>query len=82
MPKIDNKKEERAKLKDQQFDLMNQKSKSDLKLATLRSNVELEQERISSNEKTIYELSNKILASGVPEGIYVETEKLETEKAI
>lgn len=79
---IDNKKEERAKLKDQQFDLMNQKSKSDLKLATLRSNVELEQERISSNEKTIYELSNKILASGVPEGISVETEKLETEKAI
>jgi len=79
---IDNKKEERAKLKDQQFDLMNQKSKSDLKLATLRSNVELEQERISSNEKTIYELSNKILASGVPEGISVETERLETEKAI
>ena len=79
---IDNKKEERAKLKDQQFDLMNQKSKSDLKLATLRSNVELEQERISSNEKTIYELSNKILASGVPEGVSVETEKLETEKAI
>ena len=79
---IDNKKEERAKLKDQQFDLVNQKSKSDLKLATLRSNVELEQERISSNEKTIYELSNKILASGVPEGVSVETEKLETEKAI
>ena len=79
---IDTKKEERAKLKDQQFDLMNQKSKSDLKLATLKSNVELEQERVSSHEKTIYELSNKILASGVPEGVSVKNERLETEKAI
>ena len=61
---------------------MNQKSKSDLKLATLKSSVELEQERISSHEKTIYELSNKILASGVPEGVSVEDERLETENAI
>ena len=79
---IDNKKEERAKLKDEQFDLMNQKSKSDLKLAGLKAEISLEQERISTNEKTIYELSNKILASGVPEGISVEDEKQETEKAI
>ena len=79
---IDTKKEERAKLKDQQFELMSQKSKSDLKLASLKSNVELEQERISSHEKTIYELSNKILASGVPEGVSVENERLETEKSI
>ena len=79
---IDGKREERANLKDQQFELMTQKSKSDLKLATLKSEINLEQERILTHEKTIYELSNKILASGVPEGVSVETEKQETEKAI
>ena len=79
---IDDKKEERAKLKDQQFDLMNQKSKSDLKIAALKADINLEQERIASHEKTIYELSNKILASGVPEGVSVENEKAETEKTI
>ena len=79
---IDNKKEERANLKDQQFEIMTQKSKSDLKLAELKAEINLEQERILAHEKTIYELSNKILASGVPEGISVETEKTETEKAI
>jgi len=79
---IDSKKEERANLKDQQFDLMSQKSKSDLKLVSLKSEISLEQERIITHEKTIYELSNKILASGIPEGISVDTEKQETEKAI
>ncbi len=79
---IDNKKEERANLKDQQFELMTQKSKSDLKLVSLKSEINLEQERIQTHEKTIYELSNKILASGVPEGISVEDEKIETEKTI
>lgn len=79
---IDSKKEERANLKDQQFDLMTQKSKSDLKIANLNAEINLEQERIASHEKTVYELSNKILASGVPEGASVETEKQETEKAI
>ena len=53
-----------------------------MKLAELKSQISLEQERILSHEKTIYELSNKILASGVPEGISVEAEKQETEKAI
>ncbi len=79
---IDNKREERAGLKDQQFDLMTQKSKSDLKLANLKAEINLEQERLLANEKTIYELSNKILASGVPEGVSVEGERAETEKAI
>lgn len=79
---IDDKKEERAKLKDQQFDLASQKSKSELTIAKLNAEISLEQERIETSEKTIAELSKKILASGVPEGFSVENEKLETEKII
>lgn len=79
---IDDKKEERAKLKDQQFELANQKSKSELKTANLKSDIALQQEKIENNEKTITDLSHKILTSGVPEGISVENEKIETENAI
>lgn len=79
---IDDKKEERAKLKDKQFELATEKSKSDLKLANLNSEIKLNEERIESQEKTILELGRKILASGVPEGVSVETERAETETII
>lgn len=79
---IDDKKEERAKLKDKQFELATEKSKSDLKLANLNNEIKLNEERIESQEKTILELGRKILASGVPEGVSVETERAETETII
>ena len=79
---IDNKKEERANLKDQQLELVTEKSKSDLKVATLFSEIGVLQERVSFCEETIAENSKKILASGVPEGFSVETEKQETDKAL
>ena len=79
---IDDKKEQRAALKDQQFELMTQKSKSELVIAKHRSEIALQQEKIETHEKTISELTNKILASGVPEGISVDNEKTETENAI
>lgn len=79
---IDDKKEERAKLKDKQFELATEKSKSDLKIASMNSEIKLNEERIETNEKTIAELGRKILTSGVPEGVSVETEKQETETAI
>ena len=79
---IDDKKEQRASLKDQQFELMTQKSKSELVIAKHRSDIALQQEKIENLEKTISELKNKILTSGVPEGISVDVEKIETENAI
>lgn len=79
---IDDKKELRANLKDKKFELATEKSKSDLKLANLNSDIALNQERIENNEKTISELKKKILTSGVPEGVSVDTEKQETENAI
>ena len=79
---IDSKKEERAKLKDRQFELTNDKSKSDLKLASIKSEIAIQQEKIETNEKNISDLNKKILTSGVPEGASVDEEKQETEKAI
>lgn len=79
---IDDKKELRANLKDKKFELATEKSKSDLKIAGLKSDITLQQERIETNEKTISELSKKILTSGVPEGVSVDAEKQETENAI
>lgn len=79
---IDSKKEERAKLKDRQFELTNDKSKSDLKLASIKSEIAIQQEKIETNEKNISDLNKKILTSGVPEGASVEEERQETEKAI
>ena len=79
---IDSKKEERAKLKDRQFELTNDKSKSDLKLASIKSEIAIQQEKIETNKKNISDLNKKILTSGVPEGASVDEEKQETEKAI
>ncbi len=79
---IDDKKENRAKLKDQQFELISQKSKSDVLIEKLKSDMMLMQERIETSEQTIAGLNTKILASGVPEGASVEDEKVQTENAI
>lgn len=79
---IDDKKEQRAKLKDQQFDLASQKSKSDVLIEKLKSDMLVMQERIETSEQTIAGLNTKILASGVPEGVSVEEEKTQTETAI
>ncbi len=79
---IDDKKEQRANLKDQQFELVTQKSKSELVIANHKSEIALQQEKIENLEKTMADLKNKILTSGVPEGISVEEERVETENAI
>lgn len=79
---IDDKKEQRAKLKDQQFELASQKSKSDVLIEKLKSDMLVMQERIETSEQTIAGLNTKILASGVPEGVSVEEEKTQTETAI
>ena len=79
---IDSKKESRAKLKDRQFELASEKSKSDLKIATTLSEIGVLQERISICDETIADNRKKILSSGVPENVSVESEKAETENTI
>lgn len=79
---IDDKKETRAKLKDEQFELATQKSKSDLEIQKIKAEVSVLEERIEQCDKTIADFSKRILASGVPEGVSVDEEQKETENAI
>ena len=79
---IDTKKEERASLKDKQFEIMAEKSKSDLKIATISAEIQVLEEKVSNLNKTIADAKTKMLSSGVPNGVMVAEEQKETEKAI
>ena len=79
---IDSKKEERGKLKDQQFELMTEKSKSDIKIASISSEIALLEEKIINLDKIIADAKTKMLTCGVPEGVSVSEEQQETQKAI
>ncbi len=79
---IDLKKEERMNLRDEQIRVTEEKSKSDLKIADIKLAIEVLSEKLANAEKQILSLSAKILASGVPEGVHVEDEITETDKAI
>ena len=79
---IDLKKEERMSLRDEQIRVTEEKSKSDLKIADLKSQIEVLSEKLSNAEKQITSLTAKIMASGVPEGVSIEEEKVETDRAI
>ena len=79
---IDSKKEERASLKDKQFELMTEKSKSDLKIASISADIALLEEKVLNFNKTIADAKTKMLSSGVPDGVMVAEEQKETENAI
>lgn len=79
---IDTKKEERANLKDKQFEIMAEKSKSDLKIATINAEIQVLEEKVLNLNKTIADAKTKMLSSGVPNGVMVAEEQKETEKAI
>jgi len=79
---IDLKKEERMNLRDEQIRVTEEKSKSDLKIADIKLAIEVLSEKLANAEKQILSLNAKILASGVPEGVLVEDEITETDKAI
>ena len=79
---IDLKKEERMNLRDEQIRVTEEKSKSDLKIADIKLAIEVLSEKLANAEKQILSLNAKILASGVPEGVLVEDEIIETDKTI
>lgn len=79
---IETKKEERMNLRDEQIRVTEDKSKSDMKISEIRANIDVLNEKITNIEKQILSLTAKIMASGVPEGVSVDDEKQETDKAI
>ena len=79
---IESKKEERMRLRDEQIRITEDKSKSDMKISEIRAQIDVLNEKIENILKQIASLTAKIMASGVPEGASVETERFETDKAI
>ena len=79
---IENKKEEKSKLREEQLRVTSEKSGSDMKLAEIRTTIQVLEEKLSNLEKQISTNNAKIQASGVPEGASVDSEKHETDKAL
>ena len=79
---IESKKEERMKLRDEQIRITEDKSKSDMKISEIRAQIDVLNEKVENILKQIAALTAKIMSSGVPEGVSVDSEKFETDKAI
>lgn len=79
---IENRKEEKAKLREEQLRVTEDKSKSDMKIAEIRSTIQVLEEKLANCEKLIATGKAKIQASGVPEGVSINTEKVETDKEL
>ena len=79
---IENQKDRRVALRDEQMRVTQEKLQSDLKLAQIRSDLTILEERVANLESQISSAMSRILSSGVPEGVSVDQEKEETDKAI
>ncbi len=79
---IDLRKEENAKLKDEQLRVTNEKAKSDAKINEIKTSIEVFTERINSIDKQISSLRAKIITSGVPENVSIDDEGTATNAEI
>ena len=79
---IENQKDRRVSFRDEQMRVTQDKLQSDLKIAQIRSDLTILEERVSNLESQISSATSRILASGVPEGVSVDQEKEETDKVI
>ncbi len=79
---IETKKEERMHLRDEQVRITEEKSRSDAKISEIRAGIDVLNEKVANIEKQVFALNAKIMSSGVPEGVSVDEEKIETDKAL
>ena len=79
---IDLRKEENAKLKDEQLRVTGEKAQSDAKINEIKTSIEVLAERINSIDKQISSLRAKIITSGVPENVSVDDEGTATNAEI
>lgn len=79
---IDNKKEEKYKLRERQNDVNNDRIKQEKLIAETKSALEILQEKEANCDRQITSLKAEIIASGVPENTSVDAEKEETKKAL
>ena len=79
---IDGKKEEKLRLREDQYRVGEDKSAEQREIAKISANIDVLVEKISNFEKQIHSLIAKITLSGVPEGVSLEEEREQTNKAI
>lgn len=79
---IDSKKEERVKLRDEQYRINAERADISKEIATASANLDVLNEKLNSTEKQLSAVRSKIILSGVPEGTSIEEEKLQIEKEL
>jgi exonuclease SbcC len=79
---IDSKKEERVKLRDEQYRINNERAEIQKQMSLASANLDVLNEKLDSTEKQLSSAKGKIVLSGVPEGVSLDDEKLTTTKAI
>ena len=79
---IDNKKDEKYKLRERQNEINNERILKEKEIAETKSALEVLYEKEANCDKQITNLKAEIIASGVPENTSVEAEKQETQKQL
>lgn len=79
---IDSKREEKYKLRENQIEVQNEKAETLNQISAIKSNIDVLNEKLENINKQINNLNSKILASGVPEGVSVESEKQDAKVAL
>ncbi len=79
---IDNKKDEKYKLRERQNEINNERIKKEKEIAETKAALEVLYEKEANCDKQITNLKAEIISSGVPENTSVEAEKQETQKEL
>lgn len=79
---IDSKKEERVKLRDEQYRITNERTEVQKQIATCSASLDVLNEKLENSQKQVNNLKSKIVLSGVPEGVSLDEERAEVQKQI
>ncbi len=79
---IDSKKEERVKLRDEQYRITNERTEVQKQIATCSASLDVLNEKLENSQKQLNNLKSKIVLSGVPEGVSLDEERAEVQKQI
>ncbi len=79
---IDGKKEEKVKLRDEQYRISNERSEVQKEIFATSSSLDVLSEKLDGIEKQLSSARAKIVLSGVPEGVSLEDERANIQKDI
>lgn len=79
---IDSKKEEKYKLRENQYKISGERSVVEREVANLTSQLSVQNEKLANVQKQINQIRSKIVANGIPEGVMVSEEQRVVKEAI